>query len=60
MYPRAGHRTIVGALAAPLRFLQPTLDDIERFLANRKTSRSCLDSPQRALDRGNDSDNADT
>jgi len=48
LYPKAGHRTIVGALAAPLRFLQPTLDDIARFLADRESVRGCHDLPRRS------------
>jgi acetyl esterase/lipase len=31
-YPGVGHVEIVAALAAPLRFLAPTLDDADRFL----------------------------
>ena len=31
-YRGVGHVTIVAALAAPLRFLAPTLDDADRFL----------------------------
>jgi acetyl esterase/lipase len=36
-YEGAGHLRIVGALAAPLRFLAPVLDDVSRFL-NREAS----------------------
>lgn len=31
-YPGVGHIKLVGALAAPLRFLAPTLDDVTAFL----------------------------
>ena len=41
IYPDAGHRTIIGALAAPLRFLQPTLDDIGRFLGGLDIDDGC-------------------
>jgi acetyl esterase/lipase len=32
-FPRVSHTTLVGSLAAPLRFLAPTLDTIDRFIA---------------------------
>ncbi len=31
-YPGLGHIQIVAALAAPLRFLAPVLDDVDTFL----------------------------
>ncbi len=32
IYPRVSHVTLVGALAAPLRWLAPVLDDVSRFV----------------------------
>lgn len=31
-YPEVGHRTILGAVAAPLRYLAPVLEDIARYV----------------------------
>ncbi|MCB1772177.1 MAG: alpha/beta hydrolase [Gammaproteobacteria bacterium] len=45
IYPDAGHRTIIGALAAPLRFLQPTRDDMDRFLGGLVTGTGCGTTP---------------
>ena len=32
VYPILGHRTLIGALAAPLRVLGPVLDDVAGFV----------------------------
>jgi acetyl esterase/lipase len=50
IYPDAGHRTIIGALAAPLRFLQPTSVDIGRFLAAIDTGRGCREASGRTAE----------
>jgi acetyl esterase/lipase len=40
-YPRTGHLTIMGAFAAPLRFLAPVLRDVDDFVArNAHTARN--------------------
>lgn len=33
-YPRANHLTLIGALAWPLRWLAPVLDDVQAFIAS--------------------------
>ena len=32
MYPRVGHRLLIGAFARPLRFIAPVLNDVTRFV----------------------------
>ena len=32
VYPRVGHRLLIGAFASPLRFIAPVLDDVTRFV----------------------------
>ena len=41
VYPDVDHRTLVGALAKPLRALAPTRQDIEAFLRERDLDGSC-------------------
>ena len=38
-YPRVGHLSVLGALARPLRFLAPVLDDVTTFVQSTKGSR---------------------
>lgn len=38
VYPRLGHRLILGAIARPLRGLAPVLDDITGFVLSRRTA----------------------
>jgi acetyl esterase/lipase len=38
-YPNLGHRTLIGALAAPLRGLGPVLDDVAGFVVQRFATR---------------------
>ena len=33
LYPRASHATLIGAFAAPLRWIAPVLDDVLAFIA---------------------------
>ncbi|MGE0564956.1 MAG: alpha/beta hydrolase [Pseudolabrys sp.] len=37
-YPAVGHVTIVGAVAGPLRFLAPVLDDVDAFIVRTTTA----------------------
>ena len=39
LYPRVGHLSVLGALARPLRFLAPVLDDVTNFVAAVKGGR---------------------
>jgi acetyl esterase/lipase len=38
-YPRANHLTLIGALAWPLRWLAPVLDDVQAFIAEAPPAR---------------------
>ena len=39
MYARAGHVTLIGAFARPLRVIAPVLDDVAAFVHDTGTSR---------------------
>jgi acetyl esterase/lipase len=50
LYKRVNHRTLVGALARPLRFLAPVLDDVTSFArkhSHPQTSADWLPAPGR-------------
>jgi acetyl esterase/lipase len=49
-YPDLGHRMIVGALAKPLRFVEPVLDDIDRFLRERVGDAGCAQTHANSAD----------
>lgn len=36
LYPRVGHLSVLGALARPLRFLAPVIDDVTEFVTSAK------------------------
>jgi acetyl esterase/lipase len=40
VYPRLGHAALVGALARPLRWLAPVLDDVAQFVSERSVKPS--------------------
>jgi acetyl esterase/lipase len=40
LYPRVGHLSVLGALARPLQFLAPVLDDVTAFVTSAKGGRS--------------------
>ena len=51
-YPGLGHIQIVAALAAPLRFLAPVLDDVDTFLRRQPACASGEPAPQAARAAG--------
>ena len=48
IYPNLGHRTLIGALAAPLRGLAPVLDDVASYINNFSAS---ISADKIAIDR---------
>jgi acetyl esterase/lipase len=51
-YPGLGHIQIVAALAAPLRFLAPALDDVDSFLRQQTSCITAAPAPQAARATG--------
>lgn len=53
LYDNAGHRRIIAAMAYPLHFLAPTLDDIDQFLSEQVCNKTTYTPPAEQLAAGN-------